>query len=514
MSEKGRKRKQKMKYWIMLLSLMCLVCLSFGVKRIQVEAAKSIEEVPTEKIEEKAKNGIVEIVSGFCDAQGRFRKMQSGSGFLIRNTENETYIVTNRAIVTNSESAKKKYCEKKKIAIEGNIPETIIKVIVKGDVSVEAEIVAESQEKDFCILNTENVVSEKNALELENSTRPQAGDVVYALGFPKEKNLEYIPEEVECSLGVIDASELNWQDVLHIKHTAHLSEGSIGGPLLNEAGYVVGLNCKKILEDETEVYCALPIAEVIEVLDNFAIYYDNSMRDQWNVQLNELYQESIELYGSKDYKKESLEELQKAIAAVDKLWEKEELSVEELEQTYIALKEAKEELVPKMSKMRIVIYVLAGVILLLAVRLVQLLILKCIDKKREVAQLQQPEYRTLQEEQLQQPGYMTLPEEQPQPLEYKTLTVVQQRTGQKFTVTDIRVVVGKSLATSDFCVTGNKVVSRQHAAFQQQNGKFYVCDLHSSNGTFLNGQRIPAECDMEIKAGDVVVLANEEFVVQ
>lgn len=468
---------------------------------IKADASVGDTEVveATEQIIEKAKTGIVEIMSGFYDAQGNFHKMKSGSGFLICNTESETYIVTNRTIVTNSDDAKKKYCEKKEIVIDNNIPSTVIKVIVKGDVSVEVEIVAESQEKDFCILKAENVVSEKNTLRLENNIELQAEDGIYAMGFPNKKDLEYVPQEVECNLGIVQESELNWQDVLYIQHTAQITKGSIGGPLLNKEGYVVGLNCQKTLENQKVVNCALPIQEVIEVLDNFDIYYDSSLRDKWSRELEQLYEECTTLATSKAYKQESLEELKNVLATIDKLQEK--TSIEELEESYSNLKEAKEALVLKVDKKQIVIYILGTLVLGAAIWLIILVILRCLDKRKE-----EPIIHAQTLTQQVQP-------EKSMNIKKKTV-LVQSRTGAIMPITENRMVVGKNPCKVDFCVTDNIMVSREHAEFQQQCGKIYVCDLHSSNGTYVNGRRIPSENFVEIKIGDEVVLANEKFTIQ
>lgn len=58
----------------------------------------------------------------------------------------------------------------------------------------------------------------------------------------------------------------------------------------------------------------------------------------------------------------------------------------------------------------------------------------------------------------------------------------------------------------------NSAVSRNHAYLQLTEGGASITDNNSSNGTFVNGQRIPALAVVELKNGDVVRLANEEYV--
>ena len=51
-------------------------------------------------------------------------------------------------------------------------------------------------------------------------------------------------------------------------------------------------------------------------------------------------------------------------------------------------------------------------------------------------------------------------------------------------------------------------VSREHAQIVKENGGYQVIDLQSTNGTFVNGNRIEESplCD-----GDMLTVANEEF---
>ncbi|KAH9050284.1 hypothetical protein EDB84DRAFT_596234 [Lactarius hengduanensis] len=55
----------------------------------------------------------------------------------------------------------------------------------------------------------------------------------------------------------------------------------------------------------------------------------------------------------------------------------------------------------------------------------------------------------------------------------------------------------------------SKVLSRQHAEVWEESGKIYIKDVKSSNGTFINGERLSAEGaesePFELKTGDIVV---------
>jgi pSer/pThr/pTyr-binding forkhead associated (FHA) protein len=55
-------------------------------------------------------------------------------------------------------------------------------------------------------------------------------------------------------------------------------------------------------------------------------------------------------------------------------------------------------------------------------------------------------------------------------------------------------------------------VSRRHAQFDFKRGVIYLSDLGSSNGTFLNGERLKNE-GIEVRAGDDIDVGNTRITV-
>lgn len=54
----------------------------------------------------------------------------------------------------------------------------------------------------------------------------------------------------------------------------------------------------------------------------------------------------------------------------------------------------------------------------------------------------------------------------------------------------------------------NGRVSGSHAKLYQQNGKWHICDINSSNGTYVNGKRIS---DQTLHEGDVILIGAHEL---
>jgi hypothetical protein len=59
------------------------------------------------------------------------------------------------------------------------------------------------------------------------------------------------------------------------------------------------------------------------------------------------------------------------------------------------------------------------------------------------------------------------------------------------------------------CVVIDPSVSRQHAALRRDGAKWWLSDLGSMNGTYLNGWRIAG--DVEVRAGDTIALGQAEY---
>lgn len=57
----------------------------------------------------------------------------------------------------------------------------------------------------------------------------------------------------------------------------------------------------------------------------------------------------------------------------------------------------------------------------------------------------------------------------------------------------------------------NRTISRYHARIDEEAGSYYITDLNSTNGTFLNGQKLDPNQKEEIKLEDIVAFANVEY---
>ena len=76
--------------------------------------------------------------------------------------------------------------------------------------------------------------------------------------------------------------------------------------------------------------------------------------------------------------------------------------------------------------------------------------------------------------------------------------------GKTYPIEQEELLLGRDLA-NDIAISDPEV-SRRHARFSMQNENVLVEDLGSTNGTFLNGERISSP--QQLRAGDVITLGE------
>lgn len=71
-----------------------------------------------------------------------------------------------------------------------------------------------------------------------------------------------------------------------------------------------------------------------------------------------------------------------------------------------------------------------------------------------------------------------------------------------------------SLEESSDIYIASPIISKMHACIIKDEDKFYIEDLNSTNGTFINGERIAMHNKMCLSDGDALRIASYEFVVK
>jgi serine protease Do len=201
----------------------------------------------------KAIVGIVNMqqqVSGFNrGVQSRSTESGSGSGVVIKKTEDSTYIVTNNHVIEGAE--------------------TIEVSLFNGDKAT-AELVGADALTDLAVIKIDSKY-EAEVINFGDSTTLRPGEQVLAIGNPLGLELsrtvtQGIVSAINRSIPV-STSAGSWEFNV-IQTDAAINPGNSGGALINTQGQVIGINSLKISNSGVEgLGFAIPSNDVIPIVN-------------------------------------------------------------------------------------------------------------------------------------------------------------------------------------------------------------------------------------------------------
>lgn len=182
-------------------------------------------------------------------SKGSLQTVGEGSGVIYKKDGNTAYIVTNNHVVDGSSA---------------------LQVILSNGKKVDAKLVGKDAATDLAVLKISARGITKVA-EFGNSNQIKAGQDVLAIGSPMGS--EYANTVTK---GIISAPKrtMKTEDSLTqvIQTDAAINSGNSGGPLINEAGQVIGINSMKLSSNGSGssvegMGFAIPSNEVVKVVN-------------------------------------------------------------------------------------------------------------------------------------------------------------------------------------------------------------------------------------------------------
>ncbi len=262
-----------MKKRIFALVLACVLCLS-GLSLTAYAAPVG----GASQMLEKAKDSVVSIWVVGYDPSGRAVTYGTGSGFAVGKAGKDSDVfLTNWHVIT----------------IGGNFPTDYVKIwILKENCpilsnyepdpynSIECRVMkTTSGYPDYAIIKMQKFEPGYKALPLLPVEKVTKGTTVYALGFPYVVEASSVEQfggsNLTATNGIISRlGQLNWAGNTNtIFHTATISRGNSGGPLVTDDGAVIGINTYGFGETAVDYSCAIYIDYAMEGLDELGIEY-------------------------------------------------------------------------------------------------------------------------------------------------------------------------------------------------------------------------------------------------
>lgn len=91
------------------------------------------------------------------------------------------------------------------------------------------------------------------------------------------------------------------------------------------------------------------------------------------------------------------------------------------------------------------------------------------------------------------------------------LVAMNAPTRIEIVVTKNEFTIGKKAELVDGVVSFNRMISRSHCKVTKNGTQYFITDLQSANGTFVNHVRVQPNQPHPIKSGDIIRLANSDF---
>lgn len=407
-------------------------------------AASNFPEVLAE-----AKKGVVSV---YCVGDGGYYLSSwSGTGFAVGESGKDSNVfLTNWHVVTGS----------------GDFAQEDVRVwILQENCSINSKTLEPDPSKsitcevlkttsgypDYAIIRATETVSGYKPLPLLSSESILDGETVYALGYPgivgDASVTHYGIDDITATNGIVSqhmqyAPEGNtWV----LMHTAQISGGNSGGPLINASGAVVGLNTYGFGENAANMnrYCAVYIDYAIDGLNELGLPY--------------------ELYGSGNSRGGSL--LPWIIGG--------------------------------------------AVIIIAVIVLVVLLVLKKKKEEEErQRRLMEAEMRRQAEERRRQEEERRRQEEARRKAQ-EVKARLQLNGGTIYPVRASGCVIGRERDCGIILQEFTSGVSRHHCKLEFMGDKLVLTDMNSTYGTFIHGKRVPANTPVALKPGSSFSLGSE-----
>ena len=258
-----------------------LLCLLLCGVFLSAAPRASAEAVPVQE----ARNSIVRIFTlveaeywGGCVTYGG-----TGTGFFVgQEGEPLQYLVTNGHVV-DVFSLFDEIRQSSSRYAEATLTDYVIFVLVDGkayEVNF-TDNVTISQIADLAIVKLDEPIESRTHAILGDPDDVTVTDAVYALGYPAYSDVEDLNNTASDSLeteivktcpsgvnnisvtkGSVVKAHVTNSGIDHIQHDATISGGNSGGPLVDEAGHVVGVNTWSRSSDTATAFFAIDVSNV------------------------------------------------------------------------------------------------------------------------------------------------------------------------------------------------------------------------------------------------------------
>ena len=555
------------------LVVLCMVCM-VPAAAFAAETNEAVREDTT---------GVVQVKLVYVDPNTQAESsIQSGTGFLI----NDSTVITCNHVVSIDPATMEIAMQTFGVDQNTVLNNSVIKISVLRDITIDATVKNASAEMDYAILNLSSQLYDRTYLPIRSSATVQQTEEAYSLGFPGEVKYfqdvnTYTSDDVTIASGRVN--KINTiGGVDYIQTSTQFTSGNSGGPLVDANGAVIGI-CQGNTSDgfDKDYFYAIAIDQLTKSLDSLGIEYTSAdaaaapapaetepaqedaqapaetapeatpvpAADKTALSALVTDMEGMDL---NEYTQDSAAVLTEALTNAQNVLANDAATQEEIDAAETALNDAFVGLEAGGGNMMLVVIGIVAAVVIVVVIVIVVVVSKK-KKKPEEANQYAYEAPAPRPAPVQPPvnngGFApvnpvtppTTPVRYPnsgagetsvlsqgagettvlnqgssettvlkQNVNYGSLT--RKKNGENIKINSAQFIIGKERAKVSYCVVDNTSVSRTHAQIVNRGGAVYLVDMRATNGTFLNGVRLNPGQEAALKNGDVILLADEEFV--
>lgn len=520
------------------------VLLAFIVLMVPVSAKAEDEEPDLNFVSDS----VVKVSNYYHDSRDGDILLGEGYGILVGNEEKISTVLVNSSVVYVSDEKKAElmatYDKKEEKELE-----FFIRVQITADISTAATVHVFADNLNIAVLDMEQSIYDRKPILFDLDDDVKVQDSVYTV----------VSSDNQWKGTLINYIGVN--GILKISHDIPVTPDNCGAPLVNRKGELIGMLCYS--NDSAHSY-ALDRTEIANVLKLIGMDYAVADHNDYTVDTTVL-QNAISVIGKLDmdiYTPESASLAMQTLSSAREIVADENRTQEQVDQILkdvIAIPDSL-EVDNSLSSSEVVLIIVTVVLSLAVIALTVILILSKVkkndykngaesktardyytvnearDKKKEtiVSGKKEADYsQSTQKPYVQQSIPNFAQSTSPASAETECFnpdetTVLKSmdygnsnscdfalvgNNGERITIDKSELTVGKSSSNADYVIS-KPSVSRAHAKLIYRDNSLFLKDLKSTNGTFINGEKLEPDKEYLLQKGMEVKFAGEIYKVE
>ena len=520
------------------------VLLAFIVLMVPVSAKAEDEEPDLNFVSDS----VVKVSNYYHDSRDGDILLGEGYGILVGNEEKISTVLVNSSVVYVSDEKKAElmatYDKKEEKELD-----FFIRVQITADISTAATVHVFADNLNIAVLDMEQSIYDRKPILFDLDDDVKVQDSVYTV----------VSSDNQWKGTLINYIGVN--GILKISHDIPVTPDNCGAPLVNRKGELIGMLCYS--NDSAHSY-ALDRTEIANVLKLIGMDYAVADHNDYTVDTTVL-QNAISVIEKLDmdiYTPESASLAMQTLSSAREIVADENRTQEQVDQILkdvIAIPDSL-EVDNSLSGGEIVLIIATSVLSLAVIALTLILILSKVkkndhkngaesktardyytvnevrDKKKEtiVSGKKEADYsQSTQKPYVQQSIPNFAQSSSPASAETECFnpdetTVLKSmdygnsnscdftlvgNNGERITIDKSELTVGKSSSNADYVIS-KPSVSRAHAKLIYRDNSLFLKDLKSTNGTFINGEKLEPDKEYLLQKGMEVKFAGEIYKVE